>query len=173
MRLFVAFNIPQALRREVKAYQPAEGAHVKPIDSRLMHVTLKFIGQANPSDIHAVLQGLVNNRFESRLQHTGCFNLSGHRKILWLGVTGSEGLTNLHEAIDVALQPIGVKSEARDYRPHLTLARCKGASAADIQPFLEVNVCSQPFTVNEFFLFSSEVLEGVLHYRQLHNYPLV
>ncbi len=173
MRLFVAFNISAEVQRDIMVHQPAKGEHIRPIDPALMHVTLKFIGEANPAQIHGALQSLVHKCFESRLQSTGSFSLSGHRKILWLGVTGSEGLTNLHEAIDCALQAVGVRAEARDYRPHLTLARCKGASAASIQPFLEASVCSLSFTVNEFFLFSSEVIDGILYYRQLHNYRLV
>jgi len=172
MRLFVAFNISAEVQRQIMVHQPPADEHIRPIDPGLMHVTLKFIGEANPAQIHGALQGLVNNRFESRLQSTGCFRLSGHRKILWLGVTGSEGLTNLHEAIDCALQPIGVDVETREYRSHLTLARCKGASAESIQFFLEANVCSRFFTVNEFILFSSEFIDGTLHYRQLNKYYL-
>ncbi len=173
MRLFVAFKIPHAVQREAMAHQPQADEHIRPIDPRLMHVTLKFIGEANATKIHGGLQGLVIKSFESRLQGTGCFRLSGQRKILWLGVTGSEGLTRLHEAIDCALQAVGVSLEAREYRPHLTLARCKGAGAESIQPFLQANVCSRSFTVNEFYLFSSEVMDGILHYRQLHRYHLV
>jgi len=173
MRLFVAFKIPQAVQREAMAHQPQADEHIRSIDPGLMHVTLKFIGEANATEIHGALQGRVNKSFESRLQGAGCFHLSGQRKKLWLGVTGSEGLTNLHGAIDCALQPIGVDVETREYRPHLTLARCKGASAESIQPFLQAKVCSRSFTVNEFYLFSSEVMDGILHYRQLHRYHLV
>ena len=58
------------------------------------------------------------------------------------------------------MQELGIKAEARKFRPHLTLARLNGASYEDLGRFLEAGCLakSDSFSVESFALFSSKLL---------------
>ena len=174
MRLFVAFNIPSLLRREAINHQPQQGEKIRLTQAMNLHVTLHFIGHGDSALVHSALQQVSAKAFDTSLSNTGFFPLAAGKKILWLAVDSSKELLALHHAVGRSLQGIGITPSKHDYQPHLTLARCKsGYSQAKIEAFLNSGFAPKKFKVNQFALFNSETIEGVLIYTRLHVYDLL
>ena len=132
VRLFIALWPPDPVRDAIAVWQsqwqwPQKANVVKP--DRL-HVTLHFLGEVPPErilDLKYVLQPI-------RAQH---FDLHFVRHEMWphgMAVVRPENsptpLRGLHGRISLALAEIGLTTEERTYRPHVTLAR----RAADAVP---------------------------------------
>jgi 2'-5' RNA ligase len=77
---------------------------------------------------------------------------------LWAGVSPHEPLKLLHNKVDQACLRVGVEPDHRAYLPHITLARL-GRGAGRVAGLVEQSggLTSEPFTVDAFCLFESEL----------------
>jgi 2'-5' RNA ligase len=136
VRLFLALWPPDAVRDAIAAWQsqwqwPEKAGVVKP---ERLHITLHFLGDVAPErvrDLKYVMQPI-------RAQH---FDLHFTRSEMWqsgIAVIRPENsptaLRGLQGRIGLALAEIGMKSEDRDYRPHVTLARRAAGATPPAQP---------------------------------------
>lgn len=111
---------------------------VKWVRPENIHVSLKFLGDvddAREPELHAALQRAAGTRGEPRpltLQLTGFGVFPDYHRphVLWAGVTPDPGLELLQHAVEQAFAPLGFPTEARAFRPHVTLAR----AARDAKP---------------------------------------
>jgi RNA 2',3'-cyclic 3'-phosphodiesterase len=126
MRLFVGIDIPEEVRDRISRYMQKLGQHApgtKWVRPESLHVTLKFIGNSDKLEaITRALQPLGGSRFEIRFYGVGFFTPRSPR-VFWAGVDGGPELKSLAHAVEVALVPLGIEKDAREYSPHLTLAR--------------------------------------------------
>jgi 2'-5' RNA ligase len=96
----------------------------------LWHVTLQFLGELE-SGRKDELMALLNewnpkiNELNLRLQGVGGFPASDQARILWLGVQENQALLDLQSELGELLRARGFETEAREYNPHLTLARLR------------------------------------------------
>ena len=95
--------------------------------------------------------------------------------MLWAGVITNPMLLGLHTLVGQQLAATGTPTDARPFRPHITLARCGRHvtretlnQAASQQP-LHV----EDITVAHFALYSSSLGREGPSYRQEQRYPLV
>lgn len=130
LRLFVALPLPAEvvanlarLQRELRPL--VIGATWTTPDK--LHLTLRFFG-----DVDAARLGELPERLRAACAPCPPLNLHaagvGHfnGRVLWAGVRGDvEPLQSLAAAVGLAGEGIGAHEEARDFHPHLTLARCK------------------------------------------------
>ena len=130
MRLFVAVETPEAVRRALSTWiHPLEAAYPRARWVRVanLHVTLKFIGDAPAQQLDAMRAALRTVRhpqaIEIRFRGAGFFPNERRPRVLWAGVEAGPELESLAQAIDRALEPAGVARETREFRPHLTVAR--------------------------------------------------
>ena len=135
MRLFVALEIPSAVRdklaaliKDLRARGPVSSAKkVHWVRPENLHVTLKFIGEAAPAKLQAIGAALAAVRsaeaVELRLQGLGLFPNQNRPGVLWSGMEVSPNLAPLAGDIDHALGGVGFALEKRPFTPHLTLAR--------------------------------------------------
>ncbi|MEH6346982.1 MAG: RNA 2',3'-cyclic phosphodiesterase [Bermanella sp.] len=173
MRLFIAFTLPADLIQQAMAYQPNADENIRLSSMANLHVTLHFLGDADPALVHTALQEIKMDSFEACLSGTGQFSLPGANKILWLGIEPCAALLKLHDAIAHLLTGEGIHLSKHQYQPHLTLARCQsGYSAQKINNFLDNNFKPCWFDVNQFSLFKSEVHDGKQVYTSLQSYML-
>jgi 2'-5' RNA ligase len=97
------------------------------------HLTLQFLG--NGVDLDAAAAALETARADSvrvRLGGLGGFPSERRANVVWLGATeGARGLSAIAAAVKQALLPIVPEPDAREYHPHLTLARL--ARGADLR----------------------------------------
>jgi 2'-5' RNA ligase len=111
---------------------------VKWVRPENIHLSLKFLGDvddARESELSAALQQAAGAGSEPRpvtLQITGFGVFPDYHRphVVWAGVTPDPGLELLQHGVEQAFAPLGFPTEARAFRPHVTLAR----SARDARP---------------------------------------
>lgn len=174
-RLFVAIRPPSPVRALLLgAMGGISGARWQSDDQ--LHLTLRFIGEVDrhrAGDVHAALGGIHHPPFEIALSGIGAFERRGFPDTVWAGVTPHEPLKALHKKIDAALSRVGVVPDERAYLPHVTLARLK-RSSGPLGNLLEHSggLASQPFAVDSFALFESDLTEEAAVYSIVERYRL-
>ena len=176
IRLFAAvavpFDIAEALARRQRGLP---GARWRPAEA--LHVTLAFYGpveEPRADDLAAELTRARVDPFELRLSGVGAFGDDHRSRALWAGVAASEPLGVLAGRCRAAGRRAGIAMEARDYRPHVTLAYLRGAEPDRIGAWMAGHnlLESPPFRVDRFGLYSSVLTDEGSHYRLEQEYPL-
>ena len=149
-RLFAAISIPQEVALTLdRVRQPTPGAFWIPTSD--MHLTLRFAGDMSPSQAREWVQELSLIRlpaFSLKLQGLGSFG-GDEPRVLWAGVVPSEPLDALARACDRAARNARLPTEARTWKPHVTLARLRHTPVDAV-----VRILSRKATFNtdEFFV---------------------
>jgi RNA 2',3'-cyclic 3'-phosphodiesterase len=142
MRLFLALDLNDAARAKVAAVarelaenleRAREPRAVKWVERENLHVTLRFLGEVTDETAAALQQVLSAplpvKPFTLRVGGAGCFPPSGDPRIVWVGITeGADDARAVYQHLDVRLRPLDFASEAREYRPHVTLGRVRDLS---------------------------------------------
>ena len=157
-RLFSAIEIPSRIAERLTVLRfGLSGARW--IDPENYHVTLRFIGDvdgATARDFTHALGEIDAAPFELRLNGLGSF---GGRKprAIFAEVAPSGALEALRRANERAAREAGLPPEGRNFKPHVTLARLRGARADAVAAYLERQggVAPEPFPVSRFVLYSS------------------
>ncbi len=129
MKLFVGLTIsaPVAERLHVCARELAERScgNYAACGAHEMHITLKYIGEGDPSVVEQRLGNVVSGCFSIDIQGTGAFE-----HVAWARPVDLCGnLEKLKRKVDAALDGI-CSVEDRPYVPHVTLAYKKDRSLA-------------------------------------------
>ena len=104
-----------------------------------IHITLKFLGDVLPrqmDDIKAALASVVPRHTQFRLTATdlGVFPNLNRPSVLWVGLQGEmTQLQALRDDVERVVAPLGFPTESRAFSPHLTLARLKEPSRAEVE----------------------------------------
>jgi len=119
------------------------GADLKLVEPENIHITLKFLGDAEETLINE-LEEIINNAvketksFNIKLKGTGVFPNNNYIKVVWLGIQNSEPVAEIAKKIDEQTSKIGFEKEKRVFSPHLTIARVKTAKNKEkLLQFLE------------------------------------
>jgi RNA 2',3'-cyclic 3'-phosphodiesterase len=192
MRLFVGIDIPDEIRGRISQYMLALdelAPGTKWVRPESLHVTLKFLGSSDKAD--AIKQALANVQakpFSIAFRGTGFFTPRSPR-IFWVGVEAGPELSALARMVEEAVVPFDIEKDAREYSPHLTLARegsgrPSGTRSDRKKPkmyTLKTRVESDPALTNvdfgtmqatEFFLYQSETLPEGAKYTKLARFTL-
>ena len=157
IRIFTAIDLPEDIKGALNSMRSTiKGARWMGPDQ--MHLTLSFIGevpQVKLREITEVLGQISYHPFSIKLQGVGHFGL----KVFWVGATLNDDLNFLKEEIDQKLKGIGIQVDIRNFKPHITLARLKGAGSVDLANLLEQFSLyeSREFQVDKFVLYSSNL----------------
>ncbi|MBI3449411.1 MAG: RNA 2',3'-cyclic phosphodiesterase [Acidobacteria bacterium] len=140
MRLFVAAELPREARDRVGALLAdlaREVPEVRWVKSGSVHLTLKFLGEVEPSRAASLPASLEASalacagRLPIRIRGVRAFGSRGSPSVVFIGVEEeSPALARLAAAVDAAAGAVGFAREERPFRPHLTLARPKAGSRA-------------------------------------------
>jgi 2'-5' RNA ligase len=138
-RLFVAVEMPPTVHDVVDdALEPWRGTPgTRWVPRQRRHVTIRFLGAVAPDAVAEVAWAVgacaaAAAPVDTRLTGLGAFPSPSRARVLWAGVDDGAGrLADLGRNLDGALAPEirqeirpGIKTEARAFRPHLTVARC-------------------------------------------------
>lgn len=135
IRAFIAIELPSEIREVLSQLQnklkTGKSASVKWVDPESIHLTLKFLGNVDESEIPAInkalseaVKGVVP--FNLELGGPGAFPSIHAPRVVWMGINGDmEQLRTLHKNIDNVLIPLGFPPEKRAFSPHLTLGRVR------------------------------------------------
>lgn len=133
MRLFVAINLPDALRRavwEASALLRAGPYPVRWVDPSSIHVTLKFLGdvaETREPEIADAVQSAVRGAkpFSLSLDGFGAFPTPRRPRVVWVGCEAAPPLELLQDRVERAFAALGFPVEGRPFHPHLTLGRAR------------------------------------------------
>jgi 2'-5' RNA ligase len=151
MRLFVAVELDPAVAAaaaalaeelRARALRLAPRARITWIPAERLHLTVRFIGNADEAGVRAISDALAAplqlTAFDMTISGAGSFPRSGKPQVLWAGVTaGRDGLLELEREVSTRLAGAGVAAEDRPHSPHLTLARIREAAGLRAAALLE------------------------------------
>ncbi|MFH1790766.1 MAG: RNA 2',3'-cyclic phosphodiesterase [Candidatus Omnitrophota bacterium] len=136
MRLFIAVDIPEAVKKELAAVQGAikrADADVKWVCPDRIHLTLKFLGETDENMLEG-LKGIMDKAacnykgFELSLFRAGAFPALDSPRVLWMGIDGNCAvLEKLAREIDDLCAGMGFAGEERRFSAHLTIGRLKSS----------------------------------------------
>ena len=186
MRLFVALEIPDAVRdnlaaqikelRDLSAKVADKGPRwVRPEN---LHVTLKFIGEVSPTKLDGIRGALSTIRsgapVDLKFRGLGFFPDERHPGVLWAGLDASANLPSLAGDIDGALQTQGIARERRAFTPHLTLARIEPPGLHEkLRAAIQKDRAREfgCFQTREFHLIESKLKPSGAEYTTLASFP--
>jgi len=93
-----------------------------------LHLTLKFLGEveeARDAELRAALAEAGGAGRAVTLEIGGCGVFPDFRRprVVWVGIAPEPALELLQDRVERAFAPLGFPTEARAFRPHLTLGR--------------------------------------------------
>lgn len=133
LRLFTGLALEYPVRRNLELVLE----HLRPLaplawsPSDNFHITTKFIGAWEEGRLEE-LKGALGEVTKVgpvtvRVGGFGWYPNPHHPRVLLAGVKAPEALYELERGLEECIVKLGVTSEGREYSPHLTLARVKGA----------------------------------------------
>jgi 2'-5' RNA ligase len=184
LRLFVAVDVPEDLRRAVeescrriRAQLPE--ARWVPADN--LHLTLAFLGPVEAERSEELARALrpvfaAAEAFSLHLEGAGTFPPRRPARVAWIGFGESAALQRLQEAVrDAAARCLGLEPEGRPFHPHLTLARCRRPwprAAAERWTGVFHPGLSREFEVDRGVLYRSHLGSSGARYEALAAFPL-
>jgi len=182
VRLFVALDIPEAVRAAIESLI----GELKPLDDSWkwvraanLHVTLKFLGEVAPNKLAKIVEALrtapTHGPVALKFQGLGFFPNERRPRVLWAGMDAPQSLVGLAAAVEDALAGTGFAREEREFRPHLTLARSKSATAS---PQLREAIAAIParqfgrMDASTFHVVESRIKSAGPEYTTLESFPL-
>lgn len=158
MRAFIAIELPEEIKQALGQLQQklkATGADAKWVAPENIHLTLKFLGEINDTQlakINAILDETArqNNPFQLRINSIGVFpkmelricegdirrspdDTSGRRrmdspKVIWVGVDkGDAESKKIVAQLEEKIAQIGIPKEKREFSSHITIARVRSS----------------------------------------------
>ncbi|MBF0538377.1 MAG: RNA 2',3'-cyclic phosphodiesterase [Nitrospirae bacterium] len=183
-RAFIAVNIAESVRLEIDSViAPLRGLcrDVKWVGRENLHLTLKFLGDINRSQVRSVelaLEGVcaLHRPFGVVLRSVGGFPTLPRAKVLWIGVEDDSDLKSLHRDIDAELSKAGFAREERPFSAHLTIGRLRDSGSLTtnllkgLTPLKTKDFGLSP--VSGIALMSSELTPGGPIYTVMRDFPL-
>ena len=177
MRLFVGIPLPEDVRARLGELKGGLlGARW--VEPENLHLSLRFIGEVpggDEADIDEALATIEAPGFPLALSELGFFDRRRRVHAVWAGIGMSEPMVRLRAKVEQTLVRLGHEPEHRKFKPHVTLARMKNGSAADVSRYLEAHngfSTGGPFDVDCFTLYRSHLGHGGAHYEALADYGL-
>src|SRR3990172_6754913 len=149
IRAFIAIELPDEIRQslgQLETQLKAGGQRqVRWVNPESIHLTLKFLGNISSGRVDEITGAMEAaareiTPFTIDVQGTGVFPNIRRARVAWVGLGGdTDKLLQLQKNIETSLEPLGFAAEARDFTPHLTLARVnEQASPEERQQFGEL-----------------------------------
>lgn len=134
LRTFVAVEIGEEIRKglsEIITRLKATGTDVKWVAPENIHITLKFLGYIEDTQVAAVSKIIRKavafiNSFVVDIRHLGAFpNVKRPRVIFAVAHEDGNNLATIYSRLDEGLTELGIEREGREFTPHLTIGRVK------------------------------------------------
>jgi 2'-5' RNA ligase len=189
IRAFVAIELDDAIKAALSAAQRelkrSTVSHIgKWVSPQSIHLTLKFLGDIAENQVQPIGEALQRacaglEPFAISLTEMGCFPNAQRPRVIWIGVGGNlQALTQLQQAVESEINPLGFEPEKRGFTPHLTLARIRNKARSSERQELgelltKVRVdTSAAMTAHELSLMRSELRPSGAVYTRLAAVPL-
>jgi 2'-5' RNA ligase len=139
IRTFLALPVPAEFRKvmaDVQSELIQASAEVKWESSDKFHITLKFLGDTNPSVISSLHESLVKSigsfpSFDIIYAGLGSFPTIDRPRIVWIGTQPCEEVQRLYQCVEESSSSLGFAKDDRPFHAHVTLGRVKGNRGLD------------------------------------------
>jgi RNA 2',3'-cyclic 3'-phosphodiesterase len=184
VRLFVALEIPETPRRELR--RRLDGLRdrlprARWVDLENVHLTLLFLGPTPDAGVPA-LAAKLREAFarcpplDLRLADGGTFPPARPARVAWVGVEAPAELLTLQEDVTrAAVDTLRFEPEQRPYHPHVTLARCPDPwrrEAIDKLRTALTGPIGPPFVADHGVLFESKLSPKGARYQAVEIFPM-
>ena len=126
IRTFIAVLLPDKFISEIEKIQTIlKTPGIKLVESKLVHITMKFLGDVHEDKITPIASALSQmecRSFKADIKGVGVFPKMSYIKVIWLGAHGD--FDTLHKEMERVLSPFKFEKE-HNFTPHATLARVK------------------------------------------------
>jgi 2'-5' RNA ligase len=185
IRSFLAFELPVDIKKTVKRVTGEirdSGLDARWVKAENIHLTIVFLGNVKTEEIDSIGEKVRNvcpeyGSFDIALKGVGCFPNMRRPRVLWLGLDGDiERMSHFRDDLQRALKAFGIKEEKRPFKPHLTLGRFRSTRkmGSKLEELLSKYAAleSPVESLNELYLFKSDLKPGGAVYTKLRSWPL-
>lgn len=188
VRSFIAIDFPQDVKQNIlvlvdAARKKIRPDHVRWVSESNLHLTLKFLGEAEEPKIAGFITSLKNHiynnsRFDFSVSGLGVFPNQREPRILWVGCLPCPELKQMASTIEKIAREAGFPEENRPFSPHLTIGRVvKDVRPVDLKPLGEAFLSLSPaefgmVTVDHLTLYKSDLLPTGAKYTEIRSFPL-
>ena len=184
MRCFVAVSIPESSKQKIRSLQmelESFRSGVRWVNPDSQHLTLKFLGEIEPSQVGFIGDVLEKTTREFstislEINSLGAFPSLNNPRVFWVGVRDKgQNLLRLVRLLEARLEPLGVPRENRKWSPHVTLGRVKkGFGLKQVCDYIRIR--AQRFDAGRFsathvVLFRSVLRPSGARYEPQGQYP--
>lgn len=161
MRIFIAIELPEDIKKEIDGFQKEISSRVflKMVPPKNLHLTLFFLGEILETDkdkvVEAVREGIKEIKpFHLFLGKPELFPRHGRIHGLWINIKGQlDILHKLYQQIQAEFENREIVYDHKPFIDHITAGRAKGKT-----PRLEFS----PMTKGEFLVDSVSVYSSKL-----------
>lgn len=134
IRTFLAIELPRALLSKIEEVQGglrSSNADVRWVRPENLHLTLKFFGNIDESQIEPIVQSIDQTVQETppirlRAKGMGAFPNLRNPRVIWIGFEeGKEEVTSFQRELEKEFERAGFPPEDHPFHPHLTLGRMR------------------------------------------------
>jgi 2'-5' RNA ligase len=167
-RLFFALWPDEDTRTQIDhVAREFKSQNIKPVKQSNLHITLEFLGEVSAEDQAALIEKIDKlelEPFEIELTRIGWWHKP---QILWIGTRHvPKELTRLVKSIKKCVRKQGLKTDKREYHPHVTIAR-KVKEVVIPNKALHI-----PWQVNRFVLVVSSTNENGAEYQVIYEWDI-
>ncbi|NIQ02969.1 MAG: RNA 2',3'-cyclic phosphodiesterase [Nitrospinaceae bacterium] len=186
IRTFIAIDVPPKVLEAITDVQnrfKSLGLHASWVRPGNIHLTLKFLGDIDPSQVPGIKDSLAPalSRLapcQLALDGVGVFPDFKRPRVLWLGLRDEQGnLKALHTALEEVLEKLGFPAEHRRFSPHLTLARIKSPKGKkelrrELERLNDQGIDPNPFQADSVKWYKSQLTPKGSIYTVLEHFNL-
>ena len=169
MRTFIAIELPSEIKNSLSRLQDdlkATQADVKWVAPENIHLTLKFLGEADDKKLEKINKIIDDaakekNRFQMRISSLGAFPKIDFPRVIWVGVDmGDKEVKAIAEELEEKIAQIGIPEENRPFSSHITIGRTRTSLnrerlVQDLKNKAELGARKLEFYVTKITLFKS------------------
>ena len=159
IRLFAALAVPGDAAEALASHQGGlPGARWSPAEN--LHITLRFFGEMSEDradDLDLELSRISGRAMAVEAAGVGAFGEGDDVRAVWARVGADPAMEQLARRCESAARRVGLKPEARAWRPHITLAYLRRPDPAAVAAWLQANALLRlpTFQATAFGLYSS------------------
>ena len=130
MRCFISIDLPKEVQEELSRVEEElkkENAQLILVNPKNIHLTIKFLGEIDDSQIKKVKEALSKlqfSKFKAKLSSLGVFPSLSSIRVIWADAEPKKNFKEIHDTVDKILFLEGFKTDEK-WENHATLARVK------------------------------------------------